>query len=81
MRWSTQGRWEPDELLGSALIANPSGTIIVDTAGKPGVVSADVGLDAPRYESWFSVAGAAKFRCLWPKECRSGLYDHTNQSR
>ena len=64
-----------------SLIADPSGRILADTAGKPGVVFADVDLDAPRYEPWLSVTGAAEFRYLWPRERRPALYNCINQDR
>ena len=64
-----------------SLIADPSGDLLADTAGKPGVVFADIDLDAPRYEPWLSVSGAAEFRYLWRKERRPGLYQHLTQDR
>lgn len=66
---------------GRSLIIDPSGTILADTAGTPGVVFADVDLDAPRYEPWLSVTGQAEFRTLWPKERRPSLYGSITEDR
>lgn len=57
-----------------SLLIDPSGTILADTAGRPGVVFADVDLNAPHYEAWMAGPGAAEFRCLYPKERRPSLY-------
>lgn len=57
-----------------SLIIDPSGTILADTVGEPGVVFADVDLDAAHYEPWMVGAGAAEFRYLYPKERRPSLY-------
>ena len=59
---------------GRSLIVDPSGTILADTAGKQGVVFADIDLDRLFYEPWLSVRGYADFRHLWPKERRPALY-------
>ena len=59
---------------GRSLIVDPSGRILADSAGQPGVVFADVDLDAPHYERWLSVEGEAEFRHLWPKERRPSIY-------
>ncbi len=64
-----------------SLIIDPNGAILADTAGTPGVVFADVDLDAPYYERWLSVAGAAEFRVLWPKERRPELYGPLTEER
>jgi predicted amidohydrolase len=57
-----------------SLIVDPSGTILADSKGVPGVVFADIDLDAPFYEPWLSVEGSAEFRHLWRKERRPGSY-------
>ncbi len=60
---------------GRSMIIDPSGTILADTAGKQGVVFADIDLDQLFYEPWLSVPGYADFRHLWPKERRPARYD------
>ena len=64
-----------------SLITDPRGVILADTAGKPGVVFADIDLDAPIYERWLSVTGEAEFRSLWPKERRPELYGTVVEER
>jgi len=59
---------------GRSLIVDPTGAILADSAGRPGVVFAEVDLDAPHYEPWLSVPGYAEFRRLWPKERRPVIY-------
>jgi len=59
---------------GRSLIVDPAGRVLADSAGVPGVVFADVDLDAAYYEPWLSVRGEAEFRHLWPKERRPSLY-------
>jgi predicted amidohydrolase len=59
---------------GRSLVVDPSGRILADTAGIPGVAFADVDLNAAYYEDWMSVGGDAEFRHLWPKERRPALY-------
>ena len=59
---------------GRSLIIDPSGQILADTAGKLGLVFADVDLDAEFYEPWLSVPGYAEFKHVWPKERRPAMY-------
>lgn len=59
---------------GRSMIVDPHGTVLADSAGKPGLVTADVDLDACFYERWLSVRGSADFNHLWRKERRPGIY-------
>jgi predicted amidohydrolase len=66
---------------GHSLIVDPAGTVLADSAEKPGVVFADVDLEARHYERWLSVAGEADFRDLWHKERRPSIYQGLADTR
>ncbi|MCJ7750813.1 MAG: hypothetical protein MUQ65_06920 [Armatimonadetes bacterium] len=66
---------------GRSLVVDPSGRILADTAGVPGVAFADVDLNAAYWEDWMSVGGDAEFRHLWPKERRPSLYRALSEER
>ncbi len=57
-----------------SLIINPSGRILADTGGSPGLVTAEIDLDARTVERWLSVGSYGEWKSLFPKERRSETY-------
>jgi len=58
----------------SSLIIDTTGRVLADTAGKPGVVFADVDLDERHYQPYMSIGGEGDFRNIWRRERHPSLY-------
>jgi predicted amidohydrolase len=58
----------------SSLIVDTTGRVLADTAGKPGVVFADVDLDERTYQPWMSIGGEGDFRNIWRRERHPSMY-------
>jgi predicted amidohydrolase len=64
-----------------SLIINPIGRILADTGGVPGLVMAEVDLNARTFDRWLSVPGYGDWKGLYPRERRPETYSPLTKAR